>query len=418
ARAREAARRARELTRRKSALEVGALPGKLADCQERDPARSELYLVEGDSAGGSAKQGRDRRSQAILPLRGKILNVEKARLDKMLANAEIRTLITALGTGIAQDFDVTRIRYHKIVLMADADVDGSHIRTLLLTFFFRQMPAVIEKGFLYIAQPPLFKVAEGKKETFLKDEKEMSKFLLSRIGEDRALTSEMSGASASGAKLVGLLEKMEEYRTHIARLAGRAVPEGVVRALLDRGMLSKNDFADKKRVDELAKAVRAFDVEKAEVVADEEHSGWCLEITQRVNGVPRAAAIGAELIGAYEMKRIRELAKSIGGFLDGPYLITRNGDSERHATLPSVVDAIYESAKKGLVVSRYKGLGEMNAETLWETTMDPARRRLLQVGVEDAVEADQIFSILMGDAVEPRRDFIDKNALNVRNLDI
>jgi len=300
----------------------------------------------------------------------------------------------------------------------DADVDGSHIRTLLLTFFFRHMPAVIEKGFLYIAQPPLFKVAEGKRETYLKDEKEMSKFLLARIGEDRSLNSEMSGASASGAKLVGLLEKMEEYRGHISRLAGRGVPEGVMRALLDRGMLSKNDFADKKRIEDLAKAVRAFDIEKAEVVADEEHSGWALEIVRRISGVARTSSIDADFISSYEVKRVRELAKSIGGFLDGPFIVTRNGDSERHSTLPGVVDAIYESAKKGLVVSRYKGLGEMNAETLWETTMDPAKRRLLQVAVEDAVEADQIFSILMGDAVEPRREFIEKNALNVRNLDI
>jgi DNA gyrase subunit B len=418
ARAREAARKARELVRRKGALDSGSLPGKLADCQEKNPAFSELFIVEGDSAGGSAKQGRDRRAQAILPLRGKILNVEKARMDKMLASAEIRTLITALGTGIAQDFDVTRARYHKIIIMTDADVDGSHIRTLLLTFFFRHMPAVIEKGFLYIAQPPLFKVAEGKKETYLKDEKEMSKFLLARIGEDRSLASEMSGAAASGAKLVTLLEKMEEYRTHIARLTLRAVPEGVVRALLDRGMLAKSDFADKKRLEELARAVRAFDLEKVEVVPDEEHSGWALEIVRRVSGVPRTATIGAEFISSYEVRRVRELAKSIGGFLDGPYVVTRNGDSERHATLPAVVDAIYESAKKGLVVSRYKGLGEMNAETLWETTMNPGKRRLLQVNVEDAVEADQIFSILMGDAVEPRREFIDRNALNVRNLDI
>jgi DNA gyrase subunit B len=418
ARAREAARKARELVRRKGALDSGSLPGKLADCQEKNPAFSELFIVEGDSAGGSAKQGRDRRAQAILPLRGKILNVEKARMDKMLASAEIRTLITALGTGIAQDFDVTRARYHKIIIMTDADVDGSHIRTLLLTFFFRHMPAVIDKGFLYIAQPPLFKVAEGKKETYLKDEKEMSKFLLARIGEDRSLASEMSGAAASGAKLVTLLEKMEEYRTHIARLALRAVPEGVVRALLDRGMLAKTDFADKKRVEELARAVRAFDLEKVDVVPDEEHSGWALEIVRRVSGVPRTATIGAEFISSYEVRRVRELAKSIGGFLDGPYVVTRNGDSERHSTLPAVVDAIYESAKKGLVVSRYKGLGEMNAETLWETTMNPGKRRLLQVNVEDAVEADQIFSILMGDAVEPRREFIDRNALNVRNLDI
>src|SRR5207253_1392876 len=275
----------------------------------------------------------------------------------MVASAEIRTLITALGTGIAQDFDIARIRYHKTILMCDADVDGSHIRTLLLTFFFRHMRAVIDKGFLYIAQPPLFKVAEGKKETYLKDEKEMSKFLLARIGDDRALTSEMSDATASGTKLVALLEKMEEYRGHISRLETRGVPEGVVRALLDRGMLSKSDFADKKRVEDLAKAVRAFDGEKADVAEDEEHSGWSLEIVQRVNGVPRATSIDSGFISSYEMKRIRELAKSIGSFLDGPYVVTRNGDSERHSTLPGVVDAIYESAKKGLVVSRYKGLG-------------------------------------------------------------
>jgi DNA gyrase subunit B len=418
ARAREAARKARELVRRKGALDSSSLPGKLADCQERNPAFSELFIVEGDSAGGSAKQGRDRRSQAILPLRGKILNVEKARLDKMLGFAEIRALITALGTGIGEDFDVGKIRYHKVILMCDADVDGSHIRTLLLTFFFRHMAAVIEKGFLYIAQPPLFKVAEGKKESFLKDEKEMSKFLLARLGEDRQLASEMSGASASGTKLAGLLEKMEEYRAQVGKLANRGVPEGVVRALLDLNMLSKNDFSEKKRVEELARAIRVFGLEKAEVVADEEHSAWAMEILARVNGVPRAASIDTDFVSTYEIKRIREAAKAIGAFLDGPYIVTRNGDTERHQTLPAVVDAIYESAKKGLLVSRYKGLGEMDAAELWETTMNPEKRRLLQVAVEDAVEADLIFSVLMGDAVEPRREFIEKNALNVRNLDI
>lgn len=418
ARAREAARKARELVRRKGALDSGSLPGKLADCQERNPAFSELFIVEGDSAGGSAKQGRDRRSQAILPLRGKILNVEKARLDKMLGFAEIRALITAMGTGIGEDFDVGKIRYHKVILMCDADVDGSHIRTLLLTFFFRHMAAVIDKGFLYIAQPPLFKVAEGKKETFMKDEKEMSKFLLARLGEDRQLASEMSGASASGTKLAGLLEKMEEYRAHVGKLANRGIPEGVVRALLDRNMLSKGDFSEKKRVEELARAIRVFGLEKAEVVADEEHSAWALNILSRVNSVPRAASIDTDFVSTYEVKRIRETAKAIGAFLDGPYVVTRNGDTERHQTLPAVVDAIYESAKKGLLVSRYKGLGEMDAEELWETTMNPEKRRLLQVAVEDAVEADLIFSILMGDAVEPRREFIEKNALNVRNLDI
>ena len=418
ARAREAARKARELVRRKGALDSGALPGKLADCQEKDPAFSELFIVEGDSAGGSAKMGRDRRSQAILPLRGKILNVEKARLDKMLASAEIRTLITALGAGISTDFDASKVRYHKIVIMTDADVDGSHIRTLLLTFFFRHMATLIDKGFLYIAQPPLYKVTENKKETYLKDEKEMSKFLLGRLGEDRTLASEMSGTTVSGGKLAALLEKMEEYRTHVGKLSQRGIPEGLVRALLDRGMASKAEFSEKKKVEDLARAVRAFGVEKAEVVADEEHSGWALEIIRKVNGVPRSARIDSEFVAAFEFKRIKETAKAIGGFLDGPYVVTRNGETAKHETLSAVVDAVYESAKKGLVINRYKGLGEMNPEQLWDTTMNPETRRLLQVAVEDAVEANEVFSILMGDAVEPRRDFIEANALNVRNLDI
>ena len=418
ARAREAARKARELVRRKGALDSGALPGKLADCQEKDPAFSELFIVEGDSAGGSAKMGRDRRSQAILPLRGKILNVEKARLDKMLASAEIRTLITALGAGISTDFDAEKIRYHKIVIMTDADVDGSHIRTLLLTFFFRHMASIIDKGFLYIAQPPLYKVAEGKKDTYLKDEKEMSRFLLGRLGEDRSLSTEMSGARVAGAKLASLLEKMEEYRTHVGKLGLRGLPEGLLRALIDRGMSSKADFDDKKKVEELARSVRAFGVEKAEVVADEEHSGWALEILRKVNGVPRTARIDAEFVAGFEFKRIRETAKAIGAFLDGPYVVTRNEETQKYETLPAVVDAIYESAKKGLVINRYKGLGEMNPEQLWDTTMNPETRRLLQVAVEDAVEANEVFSILMGDAVEPRREFIEQNALNVRNLDI
>jgi DNA gyrase subunit B len=418
ARAREAARKARELVRRKGALDSGSLPGKLADCQEKNPAFSEIFIVEGDSAGGSAKQGRDRRSQAILPLRGKILNVEKARLDRMLGFAEIRALITALGTGIGEDFDIEKIRYHKVCIMTDADVDGAHIRTLLLTFFFRHMQPVVDKGYLYIAQPPLFKVAEGKKETYLKDEKAMSKFLLSRIGDDRSLSSEMSGASVSGVRLVAMLERMEEYRGHVERLARRGVPEGLIRALLERGMTSKADFAEKKKLEDLSRAARAFDAENLAVVEDEEHSGWALEMRRRVNGVPHDIRVDAEFVAAYEFRRIRETAKAIGAFLDGPYVVTKNGDAESHQTLSAVVDAVYDSAKKGLTISRYKGLGEMNPEELWETTMNPEKRRLLHVSVEDAVEADQIFSILMGDAVEPRREFIEKNALNVRNLDI
>src|SRR5712691_6212433 len=246
----------------------------------------------------------------------------------------------------------------------------------------------------------------------------MSKFLLARLGEDRSLTSEMSGATVSGARLAALLEKMEEYRNHVGKLAVRGIPEGLLRAVLDRGMTSKGEFTEKKKVEEIAKAVRAFGVEKAEVVADEEHSGWALEILRKVNGVPRAARIDADFVSGFEFKRVRETAKAIGAFLDGPYVVTRNGETEKHETLPAVVDAIYESAKKGLLINRYKGLGEMNPEQLWDTTMNPETRRLLQVAVEDAVEANEVFSILMGDAVEPRRAFIEDNALNVRNLDI
>jgi DNA gyrase subunit B len=302
--------------------------------------------------------------------------------------------------------------------MTDADVDGAHIRTLLLTFFFRHMQPLIDKGYLYIAQPPLFKVLEGKKETYLKDEKAMSKFLLARIGDDRSLSSEMSGASVAGVKLVSMLERMEEYRGHVAKLAQRGVPEGLIRALLDRGIVSKGDFTEKKKLEDLARAARAFDAEKIEVVEDEEHSGWALEMVRRVDGVPHEIRVDTDFVAAYEFRRIRENAKTIGAFLDGPYVVTKNGDKESHQTLSAVVDAVYESAKKGLTISRYKGLGEMNPEELWETTMNPEKRRLLHVSVEDNVEADQIFSILMGDAVEPRRDFIEKNALNVRNLDI
>jgi DNA gyrase subunit B len=418
ARAREAARKARDLVRRKGALDSGSLPGKLADCQEKDPAFSELFIVEGDSAGGSAKQGRDRRFQAILPLRGKILNVEKARLDKMLSSQEIRVLITALGCSIGSDFDLSRLRYHRIVIMTDADVDGSHIRTLLLTFFFRHMLPVVEKGYLYIAQPPLFKAAEGKKESYLKDEKEMSKFLLGRLGEDRTLINLRSKAQVAGPKLVAVLERMEEFRDVVGRLSARGFPEGLVKILLDLGVTKKEDLGEKARANELAKAVRKLDLAGVEVVADEEHRTHALEIASKVNGLVREARIDASFLGSYEWKRIRECARTIGGFLEGPYEVQRNGDAERHESLTGVVDAIYDSGKKGLTISRYKGLGEMDAEELWETTMNPEKRRLLQVRIEDAVEADEIFSILMGDAVEPRREFIEKNALDVKNLDI
>ena len=419
ARAREAARKARELVRRKGALDGAGLPGKLADCQEGDPALSEIFIVEGDSAGGSAKQGRDRRTQAILPLKGKILNVEKARFDKMLAFAEIRSLILALGAGIGEDFDSDKIRYHKIVLMTDADVDGSHIRTLLLTFFFRQMRTAIERGYLYIAQPPLFRAVEGKKEVFLKDEKEYARFLLARIGDDRALTAEPSERTLSGGGLMTLVTGLQDWRALVQRLAVRGYPEALVRTLVKQKLTEPGALKSRERLERATHEFAAV-VESFAIVPDEEHDGFAVHVTQAVNGVTKTGIVDAAFLSGYEMKRAVELAAALDGFLDGPYRLRTNGNGDEHvlATLGEAVDAVLESAKKGLSINRYKGLGEMNPETLWETTMNPVTRRLLQVRVEDAVEADLIFTILMGDAVEPRREFIETNALNVANLDI
>ncbi len=417
ARAREAARKARELVRRKGALDGAGLPGKLADCQEADPALSELYIVEGDSAGGSAKQGRDRRTQAVLPLKGKILNVEKARFDKMLAFAEIRSLILALGAGIGEEFEADKLRYHHIILMTDADVDGSHIRTLLLTFFFRQMRAAIERGYLYIAQPPLYKVVEGKKESFLKDDKEYARFLLARIGDDRTLVAETTEKSARGAALTTLVTEMQDWRHLTSRLAARGFPEALVRTLVREQLAEPEALGDRDRLERAAQHLAAV-VESFTIQPDEEHGGFALHVSQEVNGVAKKGVVDAAFLGGWEMKRACDLARVLEGFLDGPYRLKVNGDERTAATAGEAVDAVLESAKKGLVVSRYKGLGEMNPETLWQTTMNPATRRLLQVRVEDAVEADEIFTILMGDAVEPRRSFIETNALNVSNLDI
>jgi DNA gyrase subunit B len=419
ARAREAARKARELVRRKGALDGAGLPGKLADCQEGDPALSEIFIVEGDSAGGSAKQGRDRRTQAILPLKGKILNVEKARFDKMLAFAEIRSLILALGAGIGEDFDSDKIRYHKIVLMTDADVDGSHIRTLLLTFFFRQMRTAIERGYLYIAQPPLFRAVEGKKEVFLKDEKEYARFLLARIGDDRALTAEPSERTLSGSALMTLVTGLQDWRALMLRLAVRGFPEALVRTLVRQKLVEPGALRDRARLERAAHDFAAVLASFA-IVPDEEHGGFAVHVTQAVNGVTKTGIVNAAFLSGYEMRRAVDLAAALDGFLDGPYRLKTNGNGDERVltTLGEAVDAVLESAKKGLTINRYKGLGEMNPETLWDTTMNPATRRLLQVRVEDAVEADSIFTILMGDAVEPRREFIETNALNVSNLDI
>ncbi|KAA0253450.1 MAG: DNA topoisomerase (ATP-hydrolyzing) subunit B [Acidobacteria bacterium] len=417
ARAREAARKARELVRRKGALDGAGLPGKLADCQETDPARSELFIVEGDSAGGSAKQGRDRRTQAILPLKGKILNVEKARFDRMLAFAEIRSLILALGAGIGQDFDVEKLRYHRIILMTDADVDGSHIRTLLLTFFFRQMPRAIERGYLYIAQPPLYKVAEGKREAFLKDDKEYARFLLSRLGADCTLVSLATGAEATAADLARLVADAREWHAAVRRLGTRGYPEELLRALLREGLVGVTRLSDPERVARVAEAIRPG-AAACEVVPDEEHGGLSLRVRTDVNGLTKSATVDAEFVGGFELRRLAELARALDGFFEGPYEVRRGAEPRRVPTLGAAADEVLEGAKRGLSVSRYKGLGEMNPETLWETTMNPATRRLLQVRVEDAIEADEIFTILMGDAVEPRRLFIETNALNVVNLDV
>ena len=417
ARAREAARQARELVRRKGALDGAGLPGKLADCQETDPAKSEIYIVEGDSAGGSAKQGRDRKTQAILPLKAKILNVEKARFDRVLAFAEIRSLILALGAGIGDDFDVEKLRYHRIILMTDADVDGSHIRTLLLTFFFRQMKAAIERGYLYIAQPPLYRVAEGKKESFLKDEKEYARFLLGRVGEETRLDAVSNGATVSGTGLMKLVTEMQDWRGLTRRLSARGLPEPLVRALVDRELLSQESWSAAEPLVDLAAALSAQGL-TVEVVPDEEHGGNAIEVGTDLNGLARKAVVDASFAAGYEMRRAGELVRALDGFLDGPWRIVRGADEQLALTLAEAVDAVLDGAKKGLAISRYKGLGEMNPETLWETTMNPAKRRLLQVRIEDAVEADEIFTILMGDAVEPRRIFIETNALNVVNLDV
>jgi DNA gyrase subunit B len=422
ARAREAARKARDLTRRKGALDSASLPGKLADCQERDPRFCEIYFVEGDSAGGSAKQGRDRRFQAILPLKGKILNVEKSRLDKMLSSEEIRTMITALGTGIGtDDFDVSKLRYHKIIIMTDADVDGSHIRTLILTFFFRHMREVIERGHLFIAQPPLFKVTQGKKDSYVKDERELSRFLMSRVAEDLSLESKATNggeAKVLGAEgLVSFLEKLEEYRTHARRLESRGMPRQVLEILLAEGFTDRMLLNDEKRVASLVAAIEKSQLADAIVTEDPQHETSAVILRLRTGG-SKQVSINFDTLSNYEIRQVAGLYQQISAIALPPYTLRLGDHTFNPSTFDELVEQVYELAKKGLSISRYKGLGEMNPEQLWETTMNPETRRLLEVRIEDAVGADEMFTILMGDQVEPRRDFIQRNALDVTNLDI
>jgi DNA gyrase subunit B len=449
ARAREAARKARDLVRRKGALDGSSLPGKLADCQERDPAQSELYIVEGESAGGSAKQGRDRRFQAILPLKGKILNVEKARFDKMLGSDEIRTMIAALGCGIgADDFDLAKLRYHRIIIMTDADVDGSHIRTLLLTFFYRQLPTIIEKGYVYIAQPPLFRVKRGKSETYIKDERELDAYLIKRAAEARVVRIPSNDAEIAGPELERLLHKMIAHQKLLQMIERRGHPREIIEALVAAGA-DREFFADKDKLEGLTRALTTPS-RSVTVQRDEEHNRYSLHVEDRSNGYPRSHSIGVDFVTAGEYRTLLANRRDIPSFSgeiivsSAPALPGTPGGSGMNETeedgevaaetdakpprqkpvdvklrsLDELVEFFIVAGKKGLAVNRYKGLGEMNPEQLWETTMNPQVRTLLQVCAEDHTEADLMFTTLMGDQVEPRRKFIEDNALDVKNLDI
>jgi len=445
ARARIAAKKARELTRRKGALDFAGLPGKMADCQEKDPSVSELFLVEGDSAGGSAKQARDRRTQAVLPLRGKILNVEKARFDKMLSSQEIKLLIQALGTGIGKDdFDITKLRYHKIILMTDADVDGAHIRTLLLTFFFRQMPSIIERGYLYIAQPPLYKYKRGKTERYLKDETELLAFL-SDTGMNNLELRDGNQRSLDKITVQGLLTRYSRFHDLLSMASRRRAKE-IIEFLASNDSITALSFSDetsaaKVRDDVIEYLQKRMAGQRLHVDArisfDQEHSRYQIVFETRIRDVPQISIIDASMLAAGEIIELRRIKKQLDEIAVAPFTfswVKKNAQASdegedgaegsgknREQTLKSLDELqtlIMEEGRKGAYIQRYKGLGEMNADQLAETTMDVERRTLLQVEIDDAIETDRIFSTLMGDDVEPRREFIQTNALNVRNLDV
>ncbi len=421
ARAREAARRARELTRRKGALDSGGLPGKLADCQERDPERCELFLVEGESAGGTAKSGRDRRYQAILPLKGKILNVEKARYDKMLTHEEIRAMITAIGTGIGKDdFDIKKLRYGKIIIMTDADVDGSHIRTLLLTFFFRHMQELINRGHVYVAQPPLYRIKKGKTEKYIKDEKEFMREILRRATENVAVEVGSNGGSPAqrieGTELRNFLMSLDEYG-QMAQKVERRLRDSRAVAVLGNPELradGKADFADQANLRRIIEELGKAGV-KAELKADEEHSAWAVTFRDSTNA---ERVIGLELAALPEYRKFRSLARQIARYNRPPFVVVKDSSRQTLGTWRELLEHVMAEGKRDITVQRYKGLGEMNAEQLWETTMNAETRTLLRVRLEDAVECEEIFSTLMGEDVEARRKFIEENALDVRNLDV
>jgi DNA gyrase subunit B len=412
ARAREAARKARELTRRKGALEDTGLPGKLADCAEKDPTLSEIFIVEGESAGGSAKQGRDRNNQAILPLKGKILNVEKARFDKMLSSEEIKILITALGTGIGtEDFDITKARYHKIIIMTDADVDGAHIRTLLLTFFFRQMPQVIEKGYLYIAQPPLFRVKKGRSERYIQNEGMLENMLFELAVDEIEI---LNGKQLSGKAIMPYIKNLSKFERLLEWFAKRKKDTAVIKALLHYD-LNNSLLKSEKEIKELIKKLKKeFPDLTEEILFDEEHQAHRIELKR----AGLTLTIDEDFFASPDFKELKKLFSELRGLGHPPYKVAHNSETQEFRSSRELFDFILSIAKKGITIQRYKGLGEMNPEQLWETTMSPGKRTLLEVSVEDSIKAEEIFSTLMGDQVEPRKDFIERHALEARNLDI
>ncbi|MBL7174667.1 MAG: DNA topoisomerase (ATP-hydrolyzing) subunit B [Desulfobacteraceae bacterium] len=416
ARAREAARKAKELARRKGVLEGHSLPGKLADCQERDPSRSEIYIVEGDSAGGSAKQARDRRFQAILPLRGKILNVEKSRFDKMISNEQIRTMIAALGTGIGDtDYDINRIRYHKVIVMTDADVDGSHIRTLLLTFFFRQMPELVENGYLYVAQPPLYRLGDGKKELYIKDEEGFNNFILKRISEKGKVTLE-NGEEISGERFMDILNGLIKFYESLGRLTRKGYSRRFIEFLVSNGVTDKSLFKNREFMEGFLQRLQenGFQVDRK---VGEEDDYYEFVVTETQDG-GQTFAVNWEFFSSPELRLLMRISNEFGKLNNGSYITSGDGEIKKIENPEQFLNHLMEKGKKGLTIQRYKGLGEMNPEQLWTTTMDPEKRTLLRVRIEDWVEADDIFTILMGDKVEPRRDFIQSNALEVTDLDV